>query len=123
MEILLDALSWILIVGGGFLCVVGTYGMLVFPDFFSRMHAASVTDTGGIGLMVLGMLLQSGANQVGLKLILMLLFLLFTSPVATHALAKAALHGNLQPWTRPKAPGQADGAGGPDDEGDSPSKP
>ena len=64
------------------------------------MHAASVTDTGGLGLIIIGLILHTGMNQVALKLFLILLFLLFTSPVATHALAKAALHGRLQPWTR-----------------------
>ncbi len=100
MTMLLDLAAWVCIVVGGFLCVVGAVGLLRFPDFFSRMHAASVTDTGGLGLIIIGLILHIGVGQVALKLFLILLFLLFTSPVATHALAKAALHGRVQPWTR-----------------------
>ena len=100
MTELLNFLAWILIVVGGFLCVVGAIGLVRFPDFFTRMHAASVTGTGGLGLIVAGLILHEGLTQVALKPLLILLFLLFTSPVATHALAKAALHGRLQPWTR-----------------------
>ena len=100
MEIVLDGLSWLLIAGGGVLTVIGAVGLLRFPDFFTRLHAASLTDTGGLGLLVLGLLLQAGPTQVGLKLVLVMLFLLYTGPVATHALAKAALGRGLQPWRR-----------------------
>ena len=100
MSELLNFFAWIFIFVGGFLCVVGAVGLLRFPDFFTRMHAASVTDTGGLGLIIVGLILHTGLNQVALKLLLILLFLMFTSPVATHALAKAALHGRQEPWTR-----------------------
>jgi multicomponent Na+:H+ antiporter subunit G len=100
MNLLLDALSWLLILGGGFLTVVGAVGLLRFPDFFTRVHAASLTDTGGLGLMVLGLLLQTGLTHVGLKLVMVMLFLLYTGPVATHALCKAALQRGLVPWSR-----------------------
>ena len=100
MSLLLDVLSWALILSGGFLTVVGAVGLLRFPDFFTRVHAASLTDTGGLGLMVLGLFLQAGMTHVGLKLVMMMLFLLYTGPVATHALCKAALQRGLVPWTR-----------------------
>ena len=103
MSVLLDVLSWLLILGGGALTVVGAVGMMRFPDFFARLHAASLTDTGGLGLMVLGLTLQAlgdGNWHVAIKLVLVMLFLLYTGPVATHALAKAALARGLVPWTR-----------------------
>ncbi|AKE51593.1 hypothetical protein TQ33_0614 [Kangiella geojedonensis] len=69
-----------------------------FPDFFSRMHAASVTDTLGGTLVLLGLMLQvDGQYLVLVKLVLVLLFILLTSPTGSHALAKAALHGGLRP--------------------------
>ena len=69
-----------------------------FPDFFSRMHAASVTDTLGGTLILFGLMLQSGGQMLVLiKLVLIVLFILITSPTASHALAKAALHGGLRP--------------------------
>lgn len=84
--------SWVLLLGGGFFLVVGAIGLVRMPDFFTRMHAASVTDTAGAGLMLAGLMLQGGWSLVTFKLFAILVFLLFTSPTATHALARAATH-------------------------------
>lgn len=98
MSELLDGLSWGLLILGSFICVSGAIGMHRFPDFFSRMHAASVTDTLGGTLILLGLMVQvEGQYLVLVKLILILLFILITSPTGSHALAKAALHGGLRP--------------------------
>ena len=113
---MLDIASWILLVLGGFLCVSGGVGILRFPDFFSRMHAASVTDTLGGGLIIFGLLLQSdGEGLVIAKLVFILLFIFFTSPTASHALAKAAIHAGLVPWTRDRDEKQPDNAGAEED--------
>ena len=97
MSAMLDAASWAALMLGGFLILTGAFGLLRFPDLYTRMHAAGVTDTGGAGLVLLGLMLQAGFTLVTVKLVLILWFLLFTGPVATHALAKAALHGKLAP--------------------------
>ncbi|RDX36910.1 sodium:proton antiporter [Kangiella sp. HD9-110m-PIT-SAG07] len=98
MSVFIDGLSWALLILGGFICVSGGIGMHRFPDFFSRMHAASVTDTLGGTLVLFGLMLQTdGQYLVLVKLILVLLFILLTSPTGSHALAKAALHGGLRP--------------------------
>ncbi len=96
-EIVVDVLSWACLVAGGFFCVVGGIGLIRMPDFYTRMHAASVTDTLGMGLLIIGMILQAGATLVSAKLIIIAVLLLFTGPVATHALARAALHRGLKP--------------------------
>lgn len=93
----LDIASWVFLIAGALLAVVGGIGMLRLPDFFTRMHAASVTDTGGMLLILLGLALQAGWSLVTAKLALIALFLLFTSPTATHALANAALSAGLRP--------------------------
>ena len=93
----LDVGSWILLVAGSFICVTGGVGMLRFPDFFTRIHAAGVTDTLGAGLIFTGLMLQAGLSLVLAKLVMILLFMLFTSPTASHAVAKAALHSGLEP--------------------------
>jgi multicomponent Na+:H+ antiporter subunit G len=67
------------------------------PDFYTRVHAASVVDTLGAGFILLGLLLQAGLTLVGAKLMMLGLLLLFASPTATHALVRAALHRGLQP--------------------------
>ena len=95
--ILLDVASWILILTGGAFCVIGAVGLLRMPDFFTRMHAASVTDTVGAGFMLLGMMFVAGVSLVTVKLVIIGFLIFFTSPTATHALAKAAVQRGLEP--------------------------
>lgn len=101
MTFAIDALSWALLVGGGFFCIVGAIGMLRMPDFYTRMHAASVTETLGAGLILAGLLLQAGLTLVGAKLVMMGLLIFFASPTATHALARAAMTRGLEPLLAP----------------------
>jgi len=95
--LILDAVSWACIVAGSFFTVVGTFGLVRMPDVFTRMHAASVVDTLGVGFLILGMAIQAGFSLVALKLGFLLALFFFTGPVVTHALAQACLHENIQP--------------------------
>ena len=88
---IVDAVSWLLLLGGSFFLIVGAVGLVRLPDFYARMHGAGVTDTGGAGLILLGLMVQGGLTLVTVKLFLILVFLWFTSPAACHALAKASL--------------------------------
>lgn len=97
MSTVIDALSWLCLAGGGVFCVIGGIGLIRMPDFFTRMHAASVIETLGAGLLLLGMMLQAGLTLVSAKLVVIGLLILFTSPTATHALVKAALARGLMP--------------------------
>ena len=97
MTLIIDIASWILILLGSFFTIVGAFGLLRMPEVFTRMHAASVTDTLGAGLLLLGMMLQSGASLVTVKLVMVGLLIFFASPTATHALAKAARARGLEP--------------------------
>ncbi|MFU8832361.1 MAG: monovalent cation/H(+) antiporter subunit G [Wenzhouxiangella sp.] len=90
-ETLVNIVSWILLLAGGAFGVIGGLGLVRFPDFYTRLHAAGVTDTLCAVLIVLGLALQSGFSILTIKLFLILLFLLFTAPTATHALARAAM--------------------------------
>ncbi len=94
---LVDLLSWLLLVAGGFFFLLGAIGLNRMPDVFTRMHAISVGDTLGAGLLIAGMVLQAGPTLVTFKLVLILLVILLAGPVATHALARAALHDKLYP--------------------------
>ncbi len=94
---LVDIASWLCLLTGSFFVLVGGVGLLRLPDFFTRLHAAGVTDTLGAWTILLGLALQSGFSQVTVKLGLIALFFMLTSPTATHALAKAALHRGVQP--------------------------
>lgn len=98
-NVLVDTASWICLLGGGFFSLVGGLGLLRLPDFFSRLHAGGITDTLGAWLILLGLALHAGLTIATIKLAFIFLFLFLTSPAACHALAKAALHGGLQPLT------------------------
>jgi multicomponent Na+:H+ antiporter subunit G len=105
MQFLLDVLSWACLIGAGFFIIVGGIGLLRMPDFFTRLHAAGLTDTLGMGLMVLGLILQSGWSMPTIKLLMIFIFIFLTSPTATHALARAALQGKVKPLLRTELPG------------------
>lgn len=111
MDTALNLLSWASIAAGLFFMLVGTVGVLRMPDVFTRLHAAGMTDTMGAGFLILGMCLQTilgmmhGESHywmVLVRLVLVYAFLTFTSPIATHALARAALAGGQEPWTNPE---------------------
>jgi multicomponent Na+:H+ antiporter subunit G len=96
MNMVLDMASWICLgIGGGF-CVVGAVGMLRMPDFFTRLHAASVIETLGAGPILLGLLIQAGFTLNAVKIVMIGLLIFFTGPTATHALAKAGLERGLR---------------------------
>jgi multicomponent Na+:H+ antiporter subunit G len=97
VELLIDIVSWTLLLSGSFFAITGGIGLLRLPDFYCRMHGGGITDTMGATLILTGLMFQSGLNAITLKLILILFFLLVTSPTAGHALAKAALASGLKP--------------------------
>ena len=89
--------SWILLGAGAVFLLIAGIGILRLPDVFTRMHAAGIGDTLGAGLISVGLMFQSGFTLVTVKLGFILLFLFFTSPTSSHALAKAALSGRVKP--------------------------
>jgi multicomponent Na+:H+ antiporter subunit G len=97
VSLAVDILSWALMLAGGFFMLVSGIGMIRLPDLFTRLHGASVADSGGAALLLLGMALQAGFTLVTVKLLLIGIFLFFTTPTASHAVAHAALIGGLSP--------------------------
>ncbi len=97
MALVLDIISWIMMLGGGAFVLVGGIGILRLPDLYTRMHAASLTDTLGTLLILLGIMLQAGLTLASIKLVAIALFLLLTGPTATYALANSALLSGLMP--------------------------
>lgn len=92
-----DAASWILLVAGGLFVIVGGIGLLRLPDFYTRIHAAGITDTLGTWLILVGLAFQSESLLVTAKLAMLLFFMVATSPLASHAVAKAAFLRGLDP--------------------------
>ena len=91
LVLLLDIVSWLLLTAGGIFVFIGGLGALRMPDLYTRMHAASVTDSIAPVLIVSGLILQSGLTLASVKLLAVLTFLLLTGPTASNALASAAL--------------------------------
>lgn len=108
MEMVLDGLSWVFILGGVFFIVTGAIGVVRMPDVYCRLHAAGMTDTMGAGLILVGMCFQAGISLITVRLLIIWAFLLLTSPVATHALARAALTGGVKPYRAPVTGSGAD---------------
>lgn len=98
---------------GAILCIIGTIGVLRFPDVYTRLHAASITDTSGAGFVLFGMALMAPDWLVLVKIVCILIFLMLTSATSSHALANAALTAGLQPKIGPMRKGQPDGEASP----------
>ncbi len=99
MAAVIDALSWLLLTLGGLAVLIGGIGALRMPDLYTRMHAASVTDSLGAILVISGIMLQAGLSLATIKLAAILLFLLLTSPTSSNALASAALLAGNRPMS------------------------
>ena len=104
MELILDIISIGFMLVGSFFVFAGAVGIYRFPDFYTRLHAAGVTDTLGADLVIVGLMFQAGASLVTVKLIFISLFIFFTSPTSTHAIANAAMTAGLKPFLS-KLPG------------------
>ena len=107
MILAVDVVSWGFLALGSFLCVIGGIGIVRFPEFYARTHAASITDTMGAGLVLTGLMCQALVPLVEhgwavlesptpnplllcFKVALVGIFILLTSPTSGHALVKAA---------------------------------
>jgi multicomponent Na+:H+ antiporter subunit G len=95
--LLLDALSLLLLTAGGGFVLIGGIGALRLPNLYTRMHAASLTDSMATLLIFPGIMLQAGLSLATIKLFAIMLFLLLTGPTASYALANAALLSGVKP--------------------------
>lgn len=93
----------VLVCSGVFFLLMGALGLLRFPDFYTRMHAAGKCDTLGALLVLTGLAVYGGLDLASVKILLMALFVFLTSPTATHAMARAALKNNMPLWTKEEA--------------------
>ncbi len=88
----------ILISLGTFFMFVGSWGIIRLPDFYSRSHAVSLSDTLGIFLVLGGLMVYEGFTVNSAKLFIAILFVAHASPTGSHAIARAAFRGGLKPW-------------------------
>jgi multicomponent Na+:H+ antiporter subunit G len=82
--------------------VLGAVGLIRFPDFYTRLHAAGKCDTLGSMLIVSGLALYDGFSLTSVKIIAIAVFIFLTSPTATHAILRAAFKNNVSHWTKDK---------------------
>lgn len=101
---LMEVIGSVLIIAGSFFGVVGAIGLLRFPDFYTRIHAAGVTDSLCAILVLGGLMFLSSSWLIAVKLLMVLFFLLFTTPTASYALARSALKEGFNPPV--KSPGR-----------------
>ena len=80
--------------------VITALGLVRLPDFFSRVHAVSKSETLGIALLLLGLILHEGATLLSLKFALVLVFVGIANPVGAHLLTRAALRTGEMPWRK-----------------------
>ncbi len=111
-DLFVEIVSWALILSGSFFTLAGALGIYRFPDFWARLHAASVLDSAGMILLLAGMCVQSGFTLVTVKLIIIGIFLFITGPTATHSVANAALTSGARPTEAPGLVGAIPGPPG-----------
>jgi multicomponent Na+:H+ antiporter subunit G len=83
---------------GIFFMIFGVLGILRFPDLYTRLHPAGKAGTAGILSIFIGLILYSGFSPLSLRIILIALFIVITSPVASHAIARGAIESGIEPW-------------------------
>lgn len=91
---------------GALFFLAGTLGLLRLPDFYARVHAATKCDTVGAGAILLALVIHVAPQAEALKIIVLLILVLLSSPTSGHALARAAHDTGLKPWSGPGEVGE-----------------
>lgn len=99
MSLIVEVISNVLLAAGGLFILSGAVGLLRFPDFYTRVHAAGITDAAGAGLILIGLLLRVDDGGTAVRLVVILLFMLLSGPTATHVLGQAARRDRVQVWS------------------------
>jgi monovalent cation/proton antiporter MnhG/PhaG subunit len=88
---IIDVLAIVLLAVGLALTTIGLYGMLRMDDIMNQLHAAGLI-TGPAVILILLASIATGSDEVITSAALVILFILITSPLSTHAIAQAARH-------------------------------
>lgn len=99
---MISLLGWTIIVIGVLFNLLGSLGLVRFPDLYNRMQAATKCVTLGTCGIMFGIFLLTGFSQTGIKALLCLLFVLTTMPVAAHALSRGSLIFGIKLWEESK---------------------
>ncbi|MBE8540375.1 monovalent cation/H(+) antiporter subunit G [Geoglobus acetivorans] len=96
----LHVVSALLMFSGVFFMIAGALGIIRFPDFYTRLHAAGKCDTLGEVLIILGFIVYEGFSFLSVKLLFLSFFILLANPVGTHALIRAAYLTGVKMWKK-----------------------
>ena len=99
-QLLISVLSGCFILLGVLALLIGALGLLRLPDVYCRIHAVGMIDTAGASFIILGLAIHEGVSLVTVKLLFIGIFLFFTSPIATHAVAQVAHKSGVVPVGR-----------------------
>ena len=99
-QMLVTIFSGLFLACGVVALLIGSLGLLRLPDVYCRIHAVGMIDTAGAGFIILGMVIHEGFTLVTMKLVLIGVFMFFTSPIATHAVAQVAFKSGVVPVGR-----------------------
>jgi multicomponent Na+:H+ antiporter subunit G len=91
----LDVITMVLVVAGACFFLAGSVGMLRFPDTFARLHATTKADNVGLGLVILGLLLQADSFFEAVKLVLIWVLVALSGAAACYLIARAALRAGV----------------------------
>ena len=97
IEEIADYLAAILVLAGAGFSLIAAVGVLRLPDLYTRLHAASKAGAIGAGLIFLGVAVASLDGAVVLRALLGIVFLLLSTPVSAHLLARAAFRSGENP--------------------------
>ena len=89
--------NWMIIIGLLF-DLLGTIGLVRLPDVYNRLQAATKCVTLGTCMILIGLLFRSGLDPLGVKALLAAIFILLTSPVGAHAIARGAHVSGVALW-------------------------
>lgn len=95
-----EVVCTVLLALGCFIAFSGAYGVLKFPDFYARLHAAGKTDSLAQVVMLFGLVFVTPDTLTQIKLLLVAFLILIAAPTATFAITKAAQLDGLAPWTK-----------------------
>jgi len=95
-------IAYLFIFMGLFFVFFGTIGIIRFPDIYTRLQTSSKCDSAGAVALLIGLILREGLNLFSLRILIILVFLLLTNPVASHAIARSAAIRGIKPWRKKK---------------------
>lgn len=96
IEFFIDILQFLFFFIGTLLFFTSAIGLIRLPDVYTRMHAATIGDTLGLGMIIAGAILEEGATLASIKMLIIIIFVFLTNPTAAHAMARAAYKNGVK---------------------------